>query len=76
MFAVLVMPEPCAGLPVGKVIFGHLDWGFAPTLSLSSVRSTKAYLVVLLYAFAKSVRCAQTFSKAWTYWAVSSGASP
>ena len=28
------------------------------------------------YALASSVRWAQTFSKAWTYWAINSGASP
>ena len=28
------------------------------------------------YAFATSARCAQTFSKAFTYWSMSSGACP
>jgi len=34
------------------------------------------FRTLVSYAFATSARCAQTFSKAATYWSISSGACP
>ena len=62
----LITPDPAFRLP--------------PTLEKTRLfhggQVPSNHLPFLPYAFAKSVRCAQTFSKAWTYWAFSSGASP
>ena len=49
----------------------------SPLIALSAALADFDVLgFAVRYAFASSARCAQTFSKALTYWPISSGTSP